>query len=67
MTLPTEEYAASWDVVIDAGAEAAETAPREAGSALELTGRSVVVLREHRDVETTPDSSVAASLAAQAG
>jgi glycogen operon protein len=67
VTLPAEEYAASWDVVIDTGAEAPETAPRAAGSTLELTGRSVVVLREHRDVEATPDSSVAASLAAQAG
>ncbi len=67
VTLPAEEYAASWDVVIDTGAEAAETTPRAAGSTLELTGRSVAVLREHRDVEATPDSSVAASLAAQAG
>jgi isoamylase len=67
VTLPAEEYAESWDVVIDTGGEAPETTPRAAGSPLELTGRSVAVLREHRAVETTPDSSVAASLAAQAG
>ena len=38
-----------------------------AGSTLHLQTRSVVVLREHTEPEAEPDSSVAASLAVQAG
>ncbi len=66
LTLPPEEYAAAWDVVIDTGATASDTGPRTAGSELTMAGRSVLVLREHSTPEVTPDSSVAASIAAQA-
>jgi isoamylase len=38
-----------------------------AGGTLHLQSRSVVVLREHTEPEIEPDSSVAASLANQAG
>jgi glycogen operon protein len=65
-TLPDEEYAAAWDVVIDTGGTPGDE-PVAAGSTLHLESRSVVVLREHSEPEAEPDSSVAASLAAQAG
>ena len=63
LTLPPEEYAAAWDVVIDtAGRE--PDGPLAAGAATTLAGRSVLVLRAHAPVEEEPDSSVAASVAA---
>jgi glycogen operon protein len=65
-TLPPEEYAAAWDVVVDTAGEAEHSAPLTAGSALGLAGRSVVVLRQHTTPEAEPDGSVAASVAAQA-
>jgi glycogen operon protein len=64
-TLPGQEYAAAWDVVIDTGADSSDV--REAvpaGSSIELASRSVVVLRQHREPETVPDHSAAASVAA---
>jgi isoamylase len=67
VTLPPEEYAAGWDVVIDTGASAAtDSGGHPAGSTLTMTGRSVLVLREHLEPQATPDSSVAASVKAQA-
>lgn len=61
-TLPGDEYAQAWDVVIDTGgADVDETVP--AGGKLTLSERSLVVLREHRAVEPEPDVSVAASVA----
>ncbi len=65
LTLPPEEYAAAWDVLIDTGASASDPGAHPAGSALTMTGRSVLVLREHSTPDVTPDSSVAASIAAQ--
>ncbi|MEP9382129.1 glycogen debranching protein GlgX [Nocardioides sp. KR10-350] len=64
VTLPSDEYAAGWDVVIDTGASAEDREPLEAGSVCRLEAGSVVVLREHRDAEAEPDHSVAASVAA---
>jgi glycogen operon protein len=66
VTLPPEEYAAAWDVVIDTGGSA-DTAPTlDAGATLSLTTHSLVVLREHAEPEQEPDHSVAASLASLA-
>ncbi len=65
-TLPAEEYAAAWDVVIDT-ADALDATPHTAGSVVELAGRSVVVLRQHSAPEAEPDHSVAASIKSQAG
>ncbi len=65
VTLPSEEYAASWDVVINTAGSSGREAGHPAGSALALAGRSVLVLREGRAPEPQPDSSVAASVAAQ--
>jgi len=64
-TLPGEEYAEAWDVVIDTGADGSgvpDAVP--AGTTLELAARSVVVLRAHHDPVDAPDHSVAASVAA---
>jgi glycogen operon protein len=65
-TLPSDEYAAAWDVVIDTGGTHGSE-PLSAGGTYHLESRSVVVLRQHSAPETEPDSSVAASLASQAG
>ncbi|MCS5733070.1 glycogen debranching protein GlgX [Herbiconiux daphne] len=65
-TLPSAEYSASWDVVIDTAGEAADSQVFEAGGPLTVGARSMVVLRVHRELEVEPDHSVAASLTAQA-
>ncbi|QIX28750.1 glycogen debranching protein GlgX [Nocardioides sp. JQ2195] len=67
VTLPSDEYAAAWDVVIDTGSDVDTDSVLEAGATVELTSHSVVVLREHREAQPTPDHSVAASLAARSG
>ena len=67
MTLPTEEYAAAWDVVIDTGGNADAAVALDAGATFDLTTHSLVVLREHAEAEASPDHSVAASLAARSG
>ncbi|MGZ5399520.1 MAG: glycogen debranching enzyme, partial [Nocardioides sp.] len=66
LRLPPEEYAGKWDVVIDTGASMTTGGPETAGSEIKMTGRSVLVLREHTSPEVVPDSSVAASIAARA-
>jgi glycogen operon protein len=66
-TLPPEEYAPAWDVVIDTGDSVGDDTPHPAGAVVELAGRSVVVLREHSAPEGEVDHSVAASIKAQAG
>jgi isoamylase len=66
VTLPPEEYAAAWDVVIDTGGAVGDPGEHAAGSRVTMASRSVVVLREHSEPEGTPDSSVAASVKAQA-
>jgi glycogen operon protein len=65
LTLPSEEYAAAWDVVINTGgtADAADTCA--AGSTFHMEHRSVLVLRQHFTPAAEPDLSVAASVAAQ--
>ncbi|UAL29566.1 glycogen debranching protein GlgX [Nocardioides rotundus] len=64
VTLPTEEYAAAWDVVVDTASASDGSEPRKAGQPLVLESRSMIVLREHTAPEGDPDYSVAASLAA---
>ncbi|MBB6627739.1 glycogen debranching protein GlgX [Nocardioides sp. KIGAM211] len=67
VTLPADEYAAAWDVVIDTGGSADDADTYPAGSTVQLETRSLVVLREHAEPESEPDHSVAASLAALSG
>jgi isoamylase len=65
MTLPPEEYAAAWDVVIDTGDVRRRKGPVKAGVTSKVAARSVLVLREHTAPATAPDTSAAASVAAQ--
>ncbi len=67
VTLPPDEYAAAWDVVIDTGGAVDDTRPLAASAVFAMQDRSLVVLREHTQPEVEPDHSVAASLAAQVG
>ncbi|GAB3791075.1 glycogen debranching protein GlgX [Nocardioides ungokensis] len=66
VTLPPDEYAAAWDVVIDTGGGADDASTHQAGSTFPLETHSVVVLRQHSAPEAEIDHSVAASVAAQA-
>lgn len=63
VTLPNDEYADAWDVVIDTGGSADADGVFEAGQVFTIPHRSMVVLREHREPEEEPDLSVAASVA----
>jgi glycogen operon protein len=63
-TLPPDEYAPAWDVIIDTAGEGADSKPADAGSLLSVAAKSLVVLRAHSAPEEEPDHSVAASLAA---
>jgi glycogen operon protein len=66
VTLPSEEYAAAWDVCIDTGGTVAGRTGLAAGSVIPVQGASVVVLIEHHAPEAEPDVSAAASVAALA-
>jgi isoamylase len=66
LTLPPEEYADAWDVVINTGGQADAAAGVPAGGTFHLETRSLLVLQEHSEPEAEPDLSVAASVAAQA-
>ncbi len=63
-TLPNDEYAPAWDIIIDTAGHNADTQPVKAGEVLPVDAKSLVVLRAHTVEETEPDHSVAASLAA---
>jgi glycogen operon protein len=65
LTLPPEEYAAAWDVVIDTGVVKRRRGPMKAGVRSKVAARSVLVLREHTKPTGSQDSSAAASVAAQ--
>jgi glycogen operon protein len=65
LTLPPEEYAVAWDVVIDTGEVRRRKGPVKAGVRSKVGARSVLVLREHTAPVTVPDTSAAASVAAQ--
>ena len=66
ITLPSEEYAAAWDVVINTGGSADDAEVCPAGSTFAMETRSLLVLQEHQEPEAEPDHSVAASVAHQA-
>ncbi|WP_323794367.1 glycogen debranching protein GlgX [Nocardioides sp.] len=65
VTLPPTEYAEAWDVVINTGGASGPDVARPAGSTFALPASTVLVLREGHEPEPEPDSSVAASVAAQ--
>jgi glycogen operon protein len=64
LTLPPEEYAAAWNVVIDTGEVRRRRGALRAGATAKLAGRSTLVLREHTVAEELPDASASASVAA---
>ncbi|MGK2875644.1 MAG: glycogen debranching protein GlgX [Nocardioides sp.] len=64
VTVPGEEYASLWDIVLDTGSSADEHEPLKAGATFTLADCSVVLLREYTEAEPVPDRSVAASVAA---
>jgi glycogen operon protein len=66
-TLPTDEYASAWDVVINTAGEGVDSKPVNAGETLEVPSKSVSILKSHTEPEVEPDHSVSASLAVQAG
>jgi isoamylase len=66
-TVPTDEYASAWDVVINTAGEGVDSKPVNAGETLEVPSKSVSILRSHTEPEAEPDHSVSASLAVQAG
>ncbi|CAA9214031.1 MAG: GH13_11 / GH13 / GH13_10 / GH13_13 / GH13_ 36 / GH13_37 / CBM48 / GH13_20 / GH13_2 / GH1 3_1 / GH13_14 [uncultured Arthrobacter sp.] len=61
-TIPAEEYAPAWDIVIDTAGKYADTEAVAAGAVTSIAGKSMVVLRAHTEAEDL-DHSVAASLA----
>ncbi len=63
VTLPPDEYAAAWDVVIDTGEKTDPDQPLPAGGSFPMATHSLVVLRQHHEAEPEPDLSVAASVA----
>lgn len=63
-TLPADEYAPAWDIIIDTAGHNADTEPVKAGAVLPVDAKSLVVLRAHSVPDVEPDHSVAASLAA---
>jgi glycogen operon protein len=65
LTLPSEEYAAAWDVVLDTGEVRRRKGPIRAGVRTKVAARSVVVLREHSAPAAALETSAAASVAAQ--
>jgi glycogen operon protein len=65
VTLPPEEYAAAWTVVLDTGSLTDPDKPYDAGAVLAMEEHSVVVLQEAGEPEVEPDYSVEASVASQ--
>ncbi len=66
-TLPSEEYSAQWETVVDTAGAGADSAPVKAGQTIPVTAKALVVLRAFTAPAVEPDHSVAASLASLAG
>jgi isoamylase len=62
-TVPSQEYAPAWDVVVDTGAERVDSSV-DAEAVLPVRSRSLLVLRAHTQSTSEPDGSVSASLIA---
>ncbi|MCT9819160.1 glycogen debranching protein GlgX [Microbacterium sp. W1N] len=63
-TIPHAGLDARWEVIIDTAGRVDDTTLLRGGDTLPLTGKSVAVLRDHRESDVEIDHSVAASLAA---
>lgn len=63
-TIPRAEFSPKWEIVVDTTGQLTDTYPRGGGEAIELAGRSLIVLRDYQEEKPDVDHSVAASLAA---
>ncbi len=63
-TIPRAEFSPKWEIVVDTTGQLTDTYPRNGGEAIELAGRSLIVLRDYQEEKPDVDHSVAASLAA---
>jgi glycogen operon protein len=66
-TLPSEEYAAQWETVVDTAGAGADSTPVRSGHVISVTRKALVVLRAFIAPAVEPDHSVAASLASITG
>lgn len=66
-TLPGDDYAPAWSVVIDTSGTVDVGTECRADGSLTLVGKSLIVLRAHGNDEEEPDHSVQASLAGRGG
>jgi isoamylase len=62
-TIPSDEYSAVWEIVVDTAGIAADSELRVAGTTVVVEAKSLIVLRAHVEPEVEVDHSVAASLA----
>jgi isoamylase len=66
-TLPEDEYASAWEIVVDTAGAGVSTEPRNAGDTVTAQAVSALILRQSSGPEPEPDNSVAASLIALSG
>ena len=62
-TLPSEEYSALWETVVDTAGAGADSEPVKTGNTISVAAKALVVLRAFTSPAVEPDHSVAASLA----
>ncbi|WP_435527664.1 glycogen debranching protein GlgX [Microbacterium aurantiacum] len=63
--LPNADYGASWDILVDTAARLADGGPVKPEGEIEVAERSMVVLREHADSDTTVDHALSSVLSAE--
>jgi len=63
-TIPHVTFSPRWDALIDTSGQATDSPPLSPGDTVPLAAKSLMVLRDHEQVEPDIDHSVAASLAA---
>ncbi|GAA3009890.1 glycogen debranching protein GlgX [Microbacterium aurantiacum] len=63
--LPNADYGASWDILVDTAARLADGGPVKPEGEIEVAERSMVVLREHADSDTTVDHALSSALSAE--
>jgi glycogen operon protein len=66
-TLPSEEYSALWETVVDTAGAGADSEPVKTGNTISVAAKALVVLRAFTSPAIEPDHSVAASLASLGG
>jgi len=66
-TLPEDEYASAWEIVVDTAGAGVSTEPRRAGDTVTAQAVSALILRQTSGPEPETDNSVAASLIALSG